>query len=200
MWPLEMEAADNLLTTKVSQAFHANSTRATHFPFKHGDKVLLSTTHHWHTHHGTATTRTAKFLPHFDRPYTITHTNEKHSTVTLALLNHSGSFPVFHMSEVRPFHPNNDTLFPLCAKHPPPPVTIDGQSEHFLDKIDDERQWHGNMQYLVHWQGEGPEGDLWLPTSELEDCEALDTWQAKDKCPKLTITLPPVKPAEWGGV
>jgi len=79
-------------------------------------------------------------------------------------------------------------------------VTIDGQAEHFLDKIVDEHQWHGHTQYLMCWQGKGLEGDLWLPTLELEASEALDTWQAKHMHNKLTITLPPTKPAEWGGV
>ena len=29
------------------------------------------------------------------------------------------------------------------------------------------------------WQGEGPEGNKWLPAWELEDCEALDVWLAQ---------------------
>jgi hypothetical protein len=47
---------------------------------------------------------------------------------------------------------------------------------------------------------EGPEGDLWLAASELEDCEALDTWQAwkventkrleESEQPRLTIQIP----------
>ncbi|KAF8269462.1 hypothetical protein EI94DRAFT_1574204, partial [Lactarius quietus] len=54
------------------------------------------------------------------------------------------------------------------------------------------------------WRGEGPEGDKWLPASNLEECEALDRWQtwkeelqglpnAKElqKNPRLTITIPP---------
>src|SRR6266404_3293192 len=200
MQPMEMEASDNLLTAKISQASHANTTRAAHFPFKCSDRVLLSTAHRRRTHNGATTSRAAKFFPRFNGPYTITHTNEKHSTVTLELPKHVGNFPVFHTSEVRVFHPNNDDLFPLRAMHPPPPVTIDSQAEHFLDKIIDECQWHGHTQYLMRWQGEGPEGDLWLPASELEACEALDAWQAKRTRNKLTITLPPVKPTEWGGV
>ena len=33
--------------------------------------------------------------------------------------------------------------------------------------------------YRVRWQGEKPEGDLWLPTKELSDCKALDIWITK---------------------
>ncbi|KAH8994977.1 hypothetical protein EDB92DRAFT_1848569 [Lactarius akahatsu] len=75
-----------------------------------------------------------------------------HSTVTLHMPNAPDLFPVFHMSEVHPFKENDDRLFPQRARQ---------------------------MQYLVRWRGEGPEGDKWLPASELEDCEALDIWQAR---------------------
>ncbi len=122
MQPMEMEASDNLLTAKVSQAFHANITHTAHFPFKCGDKVLLSTVHCQQTHNSATTSHTAKFFPCFNRPYTITHTNKRHSTVTLELLKHLGNFPVFHTSKVQLFHPNNDGLFLICTMHPPPPV------------------------------------------------------------------------------
>lgn len=87
---------------------------------------------------------------------------------------------MFHTSEIQPFHENNDTLFPGCALHPPDPVTIDGEQEHFIDKIVDERRRPNKIQYKVRWQGEGPKGDIWLPASELKDCEALDIWQARN--------------------
>ncbi|KIY53669.1 hypothetical protein FISHEDRAFT_21930, partial [Fistulina hepatica ATCC 64428] len=50
---------------------------------------------------------------------------------------------------------------------PGPVVTAQGSEEYFADRIIDEC-WHGcSFQYLVHWVGEGPEGDLWLPCHEL---------------------------------
>ena len=127
--------------------------------------------------------RVAKFMPRYDGPYEIISTDEKHFTVTLSLPHSPHAFPVFHTSEVQPFQENNDDLFPECALKPPTPVTIDGQQEFFIEKIVDERRRHNKTQYKVRWQGEGPEGDIWLPASELEDCEALDAWQ--DRRPKL---------------
>ena len=56
------------------------------------------------------------------------------------------------------------------------------------EKIVDERMRNKHLQYRVRWQGEGPEGDKWLPASELEDCEALDNWQAsKPKRPRRVV-------------
>ncbi len=134
----------------------------------------------------------AKFMPCFDGPYHIILTNE---------LPHT--FPVFHMSELLPFKENDDVLFPQRALLPPDPVTIDGQQEFFIDKIIDEWRWGKMAQYLVRWQGEGPEGNKWLPKRELEDCEALENWEARkqsenqqpdkrEQKSKLKITIPPL--------
>ena len=85
MRPLELEASDHLLAAKVSQAYHANQHRDTNFPYKKGNKVLLSTKHRRHAYNHPTATRAAKFFPRFDGPYTITHANERNSTVTLEL-------------------------------------------------------------------------------------------------------------------
>src|SRR6266404_2569802 len=185
---------------QTGHPYNANQHHDTNFPYKKGDKVLLSTKHCRHVYDHPTTTRAAKFFPHFDSPYTITHANEKNSTVTLELPGHLGIFPVFHTSKLRPFHPNDNALFPLHTKQPPSPITIDGHPKHFIDKIIDEHKWHGRTQYLTHWQGEGLEGDLWLPASKLEACVALDCWLAQQAHPKLTITLPPATQTNRGGV
>ena len=201
MQPIEWEAKDNLLEAKISQAAQQNHHRRDAFPFKTGERVVLSTAHRRREYKSGEETRAAKFMPRFDGPYRITATDEKHSTVTLDLPDHSTLFPVFHTSEVKPFRENDDALFPTRALHPPDPVTIDGHREYFVDKIVDERRRRNGTQYLVRWRGEGPEGDLWLAASELEDCEALDTWQAwkaenakrpeESEQPRLTIRIPP---------
>lgn len=119
-------------------------------------------------------------MPRYDRPYNITSINPKHSTVTLQLPNSHNVFPVFHTSEVLPFIENDETLFPFCTLHSPEPVTVNLQLEHFVDRIIDEKKLRGRggMKYLVFWVGQGPENDLWLPRSELEDCVVLDDWLA----------------------
>ena len=170
------KAQDNLISAKISQASQANKKHSLTFPFKIGDRVVLSTLHCHHEFRAGDSNRVAKFMPCFDGPFVIKDTDEKHSTVTLDLPNLPNIFPVFHSSEVKPFTENNDDLFPSRALLLPEPVTIDGQQEFFIDRIVDERMRGKKTLYRVRWQGEGPEGDLWLPADELADCEALDVW------------------------
>jgi hypothetical protein len=130
----------------------------------------------------------------YDGPYHILNTDEAHSTVTLDMPHKPNLFPIFHTSEIHPFQENDDTLFPQRALRPPAPIVIDEQKKFFIEKIVDERRQGKRRQYLVRWRGKGPEGDEWLPASEVEDCEALDFWEARasNKPPpeKLMITIP----------
>ena len=129
-------------------------------------------------------------MPHFDGPYTIISTNEHHSTVTLDLPNVPNVFPVFHTSEIQPFLKNNDNLFPSRALNPPDPVLVRGKHEFYIDKIVDKRRRNKQTQYRIRWQGEGPEGNKWLPANELEECKALDVWQKhRKRLPKLVLRL-----------
>jgi len=98
--PLELEAVDNLLGAKVSQAFHTNQHRTATFPYKIGDHALLFTKHRCCEYMSGTGAHVAKFIPHFDGPYKVTHTNKKHSTVMLDLLKQPTLFPVFHTSEL----------------------------------------------------------------------------------------------------
>ena len=170
------DAQDHLISAKVSQSYHANKSRSFTFPFKVGDRVVLSTLHRRRELRADDPNRVAKFMPRFDGPFVIKNTDEKHSTVTLDLPNLPNIFPVFHTSEIKPFTENDNSLFPSRALVPPDPVTLDGHQEFFVDKIVDERKRGKKTFYKVRWQGEGPEGDIWLPAEEISECEALDRW------------------------
>lgn len=111
-------AQDNLISAKISQSFHANKSRSSFFPFKVGDRVVLSTLHRRRELRANDPNRVAKFMPRFDGPFTIKNTDEKHSTVTLDLPNLPNIFPVFHTSEIKPFIENDDSLFPSRALVP----------------------------------------------------------------------------------
>ena len=186
--PLETEAKDNLLTAKLNQAEQKNKHRQADFPFHVGARVLLSTANRRREYKSADEPRAAKFMPRFDGPYTITAVDKKHSTVTIDIPHAPHLFPVFHTSEVIPFQENDNSLFPTRIPTPPEPLMINGEQEFFIDKIVDERRRNAQTQYLVRWQGEGPEGDKWLPASELENCQALDVWQArKRRLPRLVL-------------
>jgi hypothetical protein len=190
----ESSAQDNLLDAKIHQAFQANKDRQLKFPFRVSDRVVLSTLHRRRKYKSGEQHQAAKFMPRYDGPYCILNTDEAHSTVTLDMPHKPNLFPIFHTSEIHPFQENDDALFPQRVLRPPAPVVIDKQKEFFIEKIVDKRRQGKRRQYLVRWCGEGPEGDEWLPASEVEDCEALDFWEARasNKPPpeKLMITIP----------
>ena len=111
----EAEAQDNLLTAKISQAFQANKHRSPKFPFKIGDRVVLSTLHRQREFRANDPSRVAKFMPRFNGPFAIKSTNEIHSTVTLDLPNSPNILPIFHSSEVKLFIENDNIIFPSRA-------------------------------------------------------------------------------------
>jgi hypothetical protein len=57
-------------------------------------------------------------------------------------------------------------------------VNTEEEIEWTVDSIVDERRKGRVHQYLVRWEGCGPEEDSWLPRQELEGCSALDEWLA----------------------
>ena len=65
------EAQDNLISAKISQVFHTNKSRTLTFPFKIGDRVVLSTVHRHHELKAGDPNHVAKFMPCFDGPFVI---------------------------------------------------------------------------------------------------------------------------------
>ena len=145
------EAQDNMIKAKISQAHHANKHRLLDFPFKVGQRVRLSTLHRRRDYKSKDQKRVVKFMPRFDGPYEITKVNPEHSTVTLNLPRSPDIFLVFHTSEILPFIENDESLFPSWTLHPPEPINVNDNLEHYIDKIIDERKSRGRGQkhYLV---------------------------------------------------
>jgi hypothetical protein len=173
-----MEAQDNLLAAKSAQASNVNRHRSTNLVFQEGDRVMLATKHRRREYIQKGDNRVAKFMPRYDGPYVVLEAHPQFSTYTLDLPNSPNIFPTFHVSQLRPYHANDATLFP-SREHPRPGpvVTEDGQLENFIDRIIDERRVGRGKKYLVRWVGYGEEDDEWLSRRDLEDCEALDVWE-----------------------
>jgi hypothetical protein len=119
-----LEAQDNLLRAKISQAAHANKGRILTFPFQVGQRVRLSTENRRREFKALGEKRVAKFMPRFGGPWKIIAIDEKHSTVTLDLPNSANFHPVFHTSDLIPHLENDDILFPTRARHKPKPVQV----------------------------------------------------------------------------
>jgi hypothetical protein len=175
-----MEAQDNLVTAKAAQSYHTNKHRSSELQLQVGDRVMLSTKHRCCEYMQKASGRAAKFMPHFDGPYTILEAHPDTSTYTLDLPNLPNIFPTFCASQLRRYTQNDTKLFPRCElPQPGPVVTQDGQLENFIEQIFNERKVGRRKKYLVCWVDYGAEDAEWLPHRELDDCEALDRWEKK---------------------
>jgi len=170
-----LEAKDNLLTAKVTQAEFTNRHHANEDVFTIGDKVMLLTEHRRCEYMQSGSDRVAKFMPRFNGPYTTTHANPNKSTYTLDLPNEPNCFPTFHASHLLRHVPNNNELFPSCQLIKPGPiVTNSGEDKWLIDRIMDKHVHGCGHQYLICWRGWGPEDDHWLPGAELAKTVALD--------------------------
>jgi Integrase zinc binding domain len=103
------KARDNLLLTKITQAHHASKLRGPDPEYK-GDLVMLSTADCRHKYKKKGEKRSAKFFPQWDGPYQITEAYLETSLYTLDI--HSNTYPVYHVSHLKPHHANNNELFP----------------------------------------------------------------------------------------
>jgi hypothetical protein len=85
-------------------------------------------------------------------------------------------FPTFHISNIKPWLPNDDTKYPSRTLEEPGSIDIQGQEEFLVDSIIDHRKIGRGFRYLVHFTGYGPENDRWIAGRELDNNEALDIY------------------------
>ena len=173
---------DNLLLTKVTQAHQKNKHWSLKKQYAVGNKVMLSTFHRQREYVQKGQNWVTKFMPRFDGPYTITWAFSICSVYAINVPNCPDLYSTFHTSLLKPFIANDPLLFPLWIQSQPNTVVTENSEEWFINQIVDERKRGRGYQYLVWWVGEGPEKELWLPQSELEDCEALDVWLKSVGC------------------
>jgi hypothetical protein len=175
---LVLEAQDNLILAKINQAHYANRTRGEEPTFSVGDKVLLSTRNRRKELKAGDPSRATKFLPRWIGPFEVVRAHPAKSTYTLDMPAHSRLFPVFHASQLKCYHANDDVEVPTRAHLRPPPLRFaDGPEEFFIDRILDVHKTRRATRFLVRWKGYGQEDDLWLPERELEGTDALRRWK-----------------------
>ena len=186
-----MEAQDNLATVKLAQMCTANCGCVDKPAYAVGDLVLLSTFHRYCAYMQQGDNCVTKFMAHYDGLYKILHVFPDLSAHTLDLPSSMQIFPTFHASLLKPYISNNDSLFPTCVYHPPPPVlTKNGIEEQEVKAILD-HQCHGHsFRFLVHWKGFLSSHDLWLPGSECHDLAALDSYLILNPnlCPSFPLS------------
>jgi hypothetical protein len=173
---------DALLVSKIAQAHSANAHRNNEPTFNVGDHVYLSTAHQRQEYLNGNNKCITKFMPRFDRPYTIVSANPESSTYTLDLPEHTNVYPTFHASKLKKHVPNNAELFPSRELQRPTPImTASGSKEWEVEKILNTRQRGRGHQYLICWRGYGAEVDVWVPAQELEGTHVLQQYKSIKK-------------------
>ncbi|KAI2645968.1 Transposon Tf2-8 polyprotein [Labeo rohita] len=76
--------------------------------------------------------------------------------------------PTFHVSLLKPFFPSA-TEPPGAELEPPPPEVLDQPSIYSVREILDSRRRGGHLEYLINWEGYGPEQRSWVPRDDVLD-------------------------------
>uniref|UniRef100_A0A3B1KK37 Gypsy retrotransposon integrase-like protein 1 n=1 Tax=Astyanax mexicanus TaxID=7994 RepID=A0A3B1KK37_ASTMX len=149
-----------------------------------------------------------KLSPQFVGPFRIL---QRINNVTYKLLlprNYRVS-PSFHVSLLRPVIPGPlDDASPLSS--PPPALDIDGSPAYKVNTIVDSRRRRGHIQYLVDWEGYGPEERSWVSTSDILDPSLITDFHSRrperpaprprGRPPGRTLGAPGVARREKGSV
>ena len=188
------DAWDHLLASKIDQAEFANQHQHPDPIYTISNNVLLSTLHRRRDYQSLDSSHVAKFMPHYNGPYRIMAAHPATSSYTLDLPHSPNICPSFHSSELHPFLPNNDTLYPSHTLAHPPPVMNDGIEDWSVNKILAARKRGCGWQYKVQWTGWGQENLRWIPGSDLQHCAAMDAWCAAHPHRKVTLLLPTQPP------
>ncbi|KAI2644659.1 Transposon Tf2-11 polyprotein [Labeo rohita] len=101
-----------------------------------------------------------KLSPRYIGPFTILR-RINDVTVQLQIPPRYRRHPTFHVSLIKPFHPSA-TEHPGAEAEPPPPEVLDTPSIYTVHVILDSRRQGGHLEYLVDWEGYGPEEQSWV--------------------------------------
>ncbi|KAL0167736.1 hypothetical protein M9458_035958, partial [Cirrhinus mrigala] len=80
--------------------------------------------------------------------------------------------PTFHVSLLKPYFPSA-TETPGAEAGAPPPEILDQPSIYTVNQILDSRRRGGRLEYLIDWEGYGPEERSWVPRDDVLDPSLL---------------------------
>ncbi|KAK3571445.1 hypothetical protein QTP86_012075 [Hemibagrus guttatus] len=75
--------------------------------------------------------------------------------------------PTFHVSLLKPARPLGSGE--MSSVEPPPPLDIEGSPAYLVQALLDSRRVRSWIQYLVDWEGYGPEERSWVDAADILD-------------------------------
>ncbi len=117
-----------------------------------------------------------KLSPRFIGPFSILKQINP-VTYKIQLPPHYRIHPTFHVTLLKPHHPPvSVSTDPEPAEEPPLPLILEDGTAYTVKEIMCSRRRGGKLQYLVDWEGYGPEEISWEPRDNIIDPNLLETF------------------------
>ena len=160
----------------VKMKSQADRHRSKAPPYRVGQRVWLS------TRDIPLRVESRKLAPGFIGPYPIERIIGPAAVRLKPPPNLRRIHPTFHVSRVKPF-----VLSQLCPapKPPPPPRIIDGSETFTVHQLLDVRRRGRGLQFLVDWEGYGPEERCWVPGRDILDRSLIKDFLEKHPVPPV---------------
>jgi hypothetical protein len=162
-----LTSAKNLITVAQNRQKQYADQHRRELTFQTGDQVYLSTAHIALP----ARTQVRKLAPKYTGPFTITH-QISDLAYKLELPDHMRIHPVFHISQLKPYRPNDPARFPGRPEPPPPTLVSDADPSYSIDQVIDQRQVGRQnrlrTQYLVTYRDQPFHEARWVDASQVD--------------------------------